>query len=89
VFLTLFLLLVAELGDLLPGIIPQLGTDSIEQLKRAMASITKGKDVTATKDDDEDIPALVQGKDFESVSKNTASSTSATTTASTTTTASK
>jgi len=68
-----------KLGDLLPGIITQLGPDSLEQLKRAYASISKNTSSISTKDDDEDIPALVQGKDFESVSKQTASSTTTST----------
>ena len=52
-----------ELVDLVPGILNQLGPDSIENLRQIAASIAGNK---ASSADDEDIPDLV--KDFESAS---------------------
>ena len=59
------------LQDLLPGIVPQLGMDNIQQLQQAMAAQGMGGDmpkVVEEDEDDDDVPDLVDGN-FEEISE--------------------
>jgi len=57
-----------KLQDLLPGIINQLGTDNLANLKKIAESIASKKDLgPAPGDDDDDVPELVEN--FEEASK--------------------
>merc|ERR1711966_613546 len=57
-----------KLQELLPGIINQLGPDNLEDLKKIYATYAQG-DAAAPgaggDDDDDDIPALVEGENFD------------------------
>ncbi|KAK5016036.1 Nascent polypeptide-associated complex subunit beta [Cryomyces antarcticus] len=60
-----------ELTELVPGILNQLGPDSLASLRKlaeSYQSMQKGKDDEGKKgdDDDDDIPDLVAGENFES-----------------------
>jgi nascent polypeptide-associated complex subunit beta len=60
-----------ELTELVPGILNQLGPDSLASLRKlaeSYQSLQKKEGDEDKKDDsdDEDIPDLVEGKDFES-----------------------
>jgi nascent polypeptide-associated complex subunit beta len=57
-----------KLQELLPGIINQLGPDNLEDLKKIYASYAQEGDA-AGGDDDDDVPDLVGGENFEEVSK--------------------
>jgi nascent polypeptide-associated complex subunit beta len=48
------------LRDLLPGIINQLGPDSIASLKKIAETIGTGKKEEGATPDDEDVPELVE-----------------------------
>ncbi|KAF6150673.1 hypothetical protein GIB67_020756 [Kingdonia uniflora] len=57
-----------KLQDLLPGIINQLGTDNLDNLKRLAAQFQKQMPAAAapvSDDDDDDVPELVAGETFE------------------------
>lgn len=59
-----------ELTELVPGILNQLGPDSLASLRRlaeSYQSLQKGKDGEKKEgeDDDDDIPDLVEGENFE------------------------
>lgn len=58
-----------ELTELVPGILNQLGPDSLASLRKLAESYQslQKKEVDDKKDDsdDDDIPDLVEGKDFE------------------------
>mmetsp|Transcript_15697 Transcript_15697/g.22324 ORF Transcript_15697/g.22324 Transcript_15697/m.22324 type:complete len:166 (+) Transcript_15697:126-623(+) len=59
------------LQDLLPGIVPQLGMDNIQQLQQAMAAQGMAGDmpkVVEEDEDDDDVPDLVDGN-FEEISE--------------------
>lgn len=56
-----------KLQDLLPGIINQLGPDNLEDLKKIYASYAENDSAKAG--DDDDVPGLVGGENFEAVSK--------------------
>ena len=53
------------LQDLLPGIIPQLGQDNLQNLKKIAEAYSKKKDAGAEDedDDDDDVPELVENFD--------------------------
>lgn len=58
-----------ELTELVPGILNQLGPDSLASLRKlaeSYQSMQKEKGEKKDDDDDEDIPDLVEGQDFES-----------------------
>ncbi|GMH39099.1 LOW QUALITY PROTEIN: hypothetical protein BSKO_06997 [Bryopsis sp. KO-2023] len=55
-----------KLADLLPGIINQMGPDSLNNLKR-MAAQMQMQEAHQIEDDDDDVPALVE--DFEEAAK--------------------
>ena len=61
--------MLADLQDLLPGIINQLGPDNLEDLKKIYASYSQDGDAAPTggDDSDDDVPELVGN--FEDVSK--------------------
>ena len=63
------LVLLAELQDLLPGIINQLGPDNLANLKKLAETYQSGAapPPTAGADDDEDVPDLVDN--FEEAAK--------------------
>lgn len=59
-----------ELTELVPGILNQLGPDSLASLRKLAESYQsmqkeKGEDGGKKDDDDEDIPDLVEGENFE------------------------
>ena len=59
-----------ELTELVPGILNQLGPDSLASLRKLAESYQslqkkEGDDLTKDDSDDDDIPELVEGKDFE------------------------
>jgi len=56
-----------KLQDLLPGIINQLGPDNLANLKRIAETYSQKVDNNATKEDDEEVPDLVDN--FEEVAK--------------------
>jgi nascent polypeptide-associated complex subunit beta len=56
---------VKKLQELLPGIINQLGQDSLENLKKIAASYEGGRFGAAAAADDDDVPALVDNVNFE------------------------
>lgn len=63
-----------ELGELMPNIISQMGADNIEQLKAYVEQLSKSgaldhlKPKEGSKEaEDEDIPALVEGENFDKV----------------------
>lgn len=64
-----------ELTELVPGILNQLGPDSLASLRKlaeSYQSMQKGKEDSGEKkddDDDDEIPDLVAGQDFESKEK--------------------
>ena len=60
-----------ELTELVPGILNQLGPDSLASLRKLAESYQslqkkEGEEDKKDESDDEDIPDLVEGKDFES-----------------------
>ncbi|KAL5606366.1 uncharacterized protein BROUX77_003559 [Berkeleyomyces rouxiae] len=60
-----------ELTDLVPGILNQLGPDSLASLRKLAESYqqmqrAKGEGEAEGEDEDEDIPELVEGENFES-----------------------
>lgn len=59
-----------ELTELVPGILNQLGPDSLASLRKLAESYQslqkkEGEDDKKDDSDDDDIPDLVEGKDFE------------------------
>lgn len=62
-----------ELTELVPGILNQLGPDSLASLRKlaeSYQSLQKGADGEDKKDDDDDeIPDLVEGENFEDAKK--------------------
>jgi nascent polypeptide-associated complex subunit beta len=59
-----------KLEELLPGIITQLGPDNLNDLKKIYQSFAQGaKGAAAGKEDDDDVPDLIESTDFEAVSK--------------------
>jgi len=55
-----------NLTDLLPNILTQLGSESLSHLKDAVAQFPQEE--ANNDDDDDDIPALVEGANFEDIS---------------------
>lgn len=58
-----------ELTELVPGILNQLGPDSLASLRKlaeSYQSMQKEKGEKKDDDDDDDIPDLVEGENFES-----------------------
>lgn len=58
-----------ELTELVPGILNQLGPDSLASLRKlaeSYQSLQKKEGGEENKDDDDDIPDLVAGENFES-----------------------
>jgi nascent polypeptide-associated complex subunit beta len=56
-----------ELKDMLPDIIKQVGPQQYEALKSLVGGM--GKDAKADEDDEDDVPPLVEGTNFESAAK--------------------
>lgn len=57
-----------ELTELVPGILNQLGPDSLASLRKlaeSYQSLQKGAEGEDKKEDDDDIPDLVEGENFE------------------------
>jgi nascent polypeptide-associated complex subunit beta len=57
-----------ELTELVPGILNQLGPDSLASLRKlaeSYQSMQKGVEGEDKKEDDDDIPDLVEGESFE------------------------
>jgi nascent polypeptide-associated complex subunit beta len=57
-----------ELTELVPGILNQLGPDSLASLRKlaeSYQSMQKGVEGEDKKEDDDDIPDLVEGENFE------------------------
>lgn len=62
-----------QIADMLPGILNQLGSESLNSLKKLASSVASGtsdsnKQTTADVDDDDDVPELVEN--FDEASKN-------------------
>ena len=55
-----------ELTELVPGILNQLGPDSLASLRKLAESYQNMSKDTKDADDDDDIPDLVAGENFES-----------------------
>uniref|UniRef100_A0A1Y1MAQ8 Transcription factor BTF3 n=1 Tax=Photinus pyralis TaxID=7054 RepID=A0A1Y1MAQ8_PHOPY len=55
-----------ELTELVPGILNQLGPDSLASLRKLAESYQSMQKPTATGEDDDEIPDLVEGENFES-----------------------
>ncbi|KFA64024.1 hypothetical protein S40285_04222 [Stachybotrys chlorohalonatus IBT 40285] len=55
-----------ELTELVPGILNQLGPDSLASLRKLAESYTNLQKTEKGGDDDDDIPDLVDGENFES-----------------------
>lgn len=60
-----------KLEELLPGIITQLGPESLNDLKKIYESFAQGAKAASGKDDEDDVPSLVEDTNFEEVSKKT------------------
>ncbi|CAK9177394.1 unnamed protein product, partial [Ilex paraguariensis] len=62
-----------ELQDILPGIINQLGSDNLDNLRKLAEQLQKqqpgGGATMAPEDDDDDVPALVPGETFEAAAE--------------------
>lgn len=64
-----------ELQDILPGILNQLGSDNLDNLKKLVDQYQKkgtageGASATAQEEDDDEVPELVAGETFEAAAE--------------------
>eukprot|EP00245_Coleochaete_scutata_P017328 TRINITY_DN8457_c0_g1_i1.p1 TRINITY_DN8457_c0_g1~~TRINITY_DN8457_c0_g1_i1.p1 ORF type:complete len:152 (-),score=50.26 TRINITY_DN8457_c0_g1_i1:564-1019(-) len=58
-----------KLQDLLPGIINQLGPDNLANLKKIAQQYQRQEPTSLDEEDDDDVPDLVEGENFEETAK--------------------